>query len=284
MLGRTQVNVWWWWWWWATGEGRRWNWKLDIACRLRWKSSQVIQKQITLRSSWETWWTDEGVSGDTPLEIDWKHYEKLRSNQRNSWDQGRGLCWGFVFLSIISSCVLWFVVTLSTCTFICLRAFIYLFFGLSSSKVKASLSFSCCYLFLSVCFSPPTRLSLWLMVEDRLPLLRFLIPGTCGHTGAVSRYLPARLTDWLTDCPTNLASPRYCGNIHEEGDRRRKRAVVAYRVDESRLSCSDRHARYHLTPVKRITSVMQYVNTRMLIRWNGKVEIYLDLLLGSFWK
>ncbi|XP_027133664.1 uncharacterized protein KIAA0825 homolog isoform X3 [Larimichthys crocea] len=33
------------------------------------------------------------------------------------------------------------------------------------------------------------------LLANRLPLLRFLIPGTCGHTGAVSRYLPARLTD-----------------------------------------------------------------------------------------
>lgn len=156
------------------------------------------------------------------------------------------------------------------------------------SKVRALPSFSsffcllpATYLFLSLRLVPYPSLSLWLMGEDRLPLLRFLIPETCRHTGAVNRYLPARLNDWLTDCPTNLASPRYCGNIQEEGDGRRKMVVMRHmgyiRVG---LSCPDMHASVFkgtillLSENHSVISEMQYVNTWILIRWNKKVEIY----------
>lgn len=74
-----------------------------------------------------------------------------------------------------------------------------------------------------------------------------LLTGTCLSAS----FLPARLNGWLTDCPTSLASPRYCRNIQEEGDGRRKRVVIwAYEIDERGLSCSDIHASVQKWPVK----------------------------------
>lgn len=47
------------------------------------------------------------------------------------------------------------------------------------------------YLFLSppISLSYLVLLSVWLMGNDRIPQLRFLIPETCRHTGAVNRCL-----------------------------------------------------------------------------------------------